>query len=56
MALDFQSRITEDQKSILTDFANEEFAKIEARKKRLQFLASKNALYRDRLDALQTKT
>jgi len=55
MALDFQSRLTEDQRSLLSDFAAEEVAKVEARTKRLQFLATKNAAYRDRLDALQTE-
>lgn len=55
MALDFQSRLTQDQKSILSDFAAEEVEKIETRKKRLEFLASKNAIYRDKLDALQTE-
>lgn len=55
MALDFQSKLTDDQKKILDEFKNEEVAKIDARRKRLQFLASKNAAYRDKLDALQTE-
>ena len=55
MALDFQSRVTADQKGILSDFVEEEVPKAGRRKKRLDFLAGKVAKLRDSLDALQNE-
>lgn len=56
MALDFHSKLTRDQKSILEDFSNEELAKVARKKRRLSFLASRMATYRDELDSLQNES
>lgn len=55
MALDFQSRVTGDQKQVLSDFVSEEGSKASRKKRRLEFLAGKAAGLRDRLDDLQTE-
>jgi len=55
MALDFQSKVSKDQKEILSSFADEEIAKKDRKKTRLAFMAGKLAAYRDALDDLQTE-